>query len=214
MFVTGGTGYIGRRSIPLLAARGHHVRALVRPGSEARLPSGGAAVRGNALDRATFAGQIAPADTFAQLVGTPHPSPRKAAQFRTVDRVSGLESVAAAATGGVRHFVYVSVAPPAPMMPAYLAARAEVEPAVRGSGLDATILRPWDVLGPGHRWPNLLLPVYWTMERIPSKRAAALRLGLVTLAQMLRALVSAVESPEPGVRLWEVPPIRAQPEPR
>ena len=96
VFVTGGTGYLGRRLIPRLLERAHTVRALARPGSEGRLHPACTVVRGNALDRTTFAAQIAPADTFVQLVGVPHPSPRKAAQFRAVDRVSGLESVAAA----------------------------------------------------------------------------------------------------------------------
>ncbi|MGZ5002324.1 MAG: NAD-dependent epimerase/dehydratase family protein, partial [Chthoniobacterales bacterium] len=39
VFVTGGTGYMGRRLIPLLVQRGHKVTALVRPGSEGRLPA-------------------------------------------------------------------------------------------------------------------------------------------------------------------------------
>ncbi|MBC8647778.1 MAG: NmrA family NAD(P)-binding protein, partial [Thermoanaerobaculia bacterium] len=36
VFVTGGTGYIGRRLIPAVVAAGHVVTALVRPGSETR----------------------------------------------------------------------------------------------------------------------------------------------------------------------------------
>jgi hypothetical protein len=72
-----------------------------------------------------------------------------------------------------------------------------------------TILRPWYVLGPGHRWPYLLLPMYWLMERIPATRASALSLGLVTLPQMLNALVAAVERPAQGTRIVDVPAIRA-----
>jgi uncharacterized protein YbjT (DUF2867 family) len=37
VFVTGGTGYLGGALLPALLARGHRVRALVRPGSEAKL---------------------------------------------------------------------------------------------------------------------------------------------------------------------------------
>lgn len=208
VFMTGGTGYIGRRLIPALLARGHDVRVLVRPGSEAKLPAGCTAVPGNALDKVTFVGRVPPADVFVQLVGVPHPRPAKAAQFRAVDLVSGLASVAAAAEARVRHFVYVSVAHPAAMMEAYIAVRTEVEAALRASGLNATILRPWYVLGPGHRWPYLLLPVYWLMERVPAKRDTARRLGLVTLPQMVQALVNAVETPAAGIRIWEVPQIR------
>src|ERR1041385_8006784 len=88
IFMTGGTGYIGRRLIPLLLSRGHKVRALTRRGSENKLPAGCEVVSGNALEAATFADRIAPADTFVQLVGVPHPSPAKADQFRAVDLVS------------------------------------------------------------------------------------------------------------------------------
>ena len=38
VFAAGGTGYVGRAVLPLLVARGHAVRALVRPGSASRLP--------------------------------------------------------------------------------------------------------------------------------------------------------------------------------
>jgi hypothetical protein len=74
--------------------------------------------------------------------------------------------------------------------------------------MNATILRPWYILGPGHRWPYALLPMYRLMELLPSTRAGARRLGLVTLAQMTRGLVQAVENPCCGVRIVEVPQIR------
>jgi uncharacterized protein YbjT (DUF2867 family) len=209
VFLTGGTGYLGRLLIPELARRGHTVRALARPGSEGKLPPGCQAVLGNALDGVSFVGAIEPADTFVRLVGTPHPSPAKARQFREVDLVSVRESAGAAATAGVEHFVYVSVAQPAPAMKAYLAVRAEGEALIRRAGLAATLLRPWYVLGPGHRWPYLLLPMYWLCERLPATRAGARRLGLVTWRQMIAALVAAVESPPQGERVVEVPEIRA-----
>jgi uncharacterized protein YbjT (DUF2867 family) len=208
VFVSGGTGYLGRRVIPELLARGHSVRALARPGSEARVPAGCEAVSGNPLDAASFSASVAPCDTFLQLVGVPHPSPAKAALFRSVDLASQLASVRAALDGKVWHFVYVSVAHPAPVMKAYWQARTEGEDALRASGIPATILRPWYVLGPGHRWPYLLLPGYWLLERLPKTREAARRLGLVTLAQMARALVFAIETPPPELRILEVPQIR------
>lgn len=208
VFIAGGTGYIGRNLIPQLMERGHQVRALVRPGSEGKLPPGCPLVFGDALDATSYADQVSPADTFVQLVGYPKPNPRKARQFREVDLPSGLAGVAAARRAGIQHFVYVSVAHPAPMMQVYIQPRVEVEAAIGSSGLNATILRPWYVLGPDHRWPYILLPAYWVMGLIPSKRETARRLGLVTLKQMIDTLVEAVENPCQGVRIVEAPDIR------
>lgn len=208
IFITGGTGYVGRALIPCLLERGHQVRALVRRGSEKRLPGGCESVIGNALDALTFADVVEPSDTFVQLVGVPHPSPAKAAEFQSIDLASARASVSAASGAGVKHFVYVSVAQPSPVMKAYQAVRAEGETMIRDSGLAATILRPWYVLGPGHRWPYALAPVYWLFERIPATRETARRLGLVTLDEIVAALVSSVESPADGVRILEVPSIR------
>lgn len=208
VFITGGTGYVGRPLITLLLERGHEVRALVRRGSEKKLPVGCQPVSGNALDSSSYAGQIRPADTFVQLVGVAHPNPSKAAEFRDVDLVSGKGAVEAARAANVQHFIYVSVAQPAPVMKAYIQVRAECETVIRQSGMNATILRPWYVLGPGHRWPYLLLPIYKVMELLPQTRPGATRLGLVTLEQMCQALLHAVENPTQGVRIVEVPGIR------
>ena len=208
VFVTGGTGYLGRALIEALLARGHSVSALVRPGSERRVPPGAAGILGDALDPATYRSRVAPAEAFVHLVGTPHPGPAKARQFREVDLRSIEAAVSAASHARVRHFLYVSVAQPAPVMCAYIEVRQAGEALLRASGLNATILRPWYVLGPGHRWPYALLPAYWLLEALPATRESALRLGLVTREHMTRALVRAVENPVQGVRILQVPEIR------
>lgn len=207
--MTGGTGYIGRPLIEALLEKGRGVYALVRSGSEQKLPSGAVPVVGNALDDATFAEAIPPASTFVHLVGTPHPNPAKATEFRRVDLASIKATVAAARKAAVRHLVYVSVAHPAPVMQAYIAVRQEGEALVKASGIPATILRPWYVLGPGHRWPYLLIPVYTILGWVPATREGAKRLGLVTRRAMVAALVRAVETPPAGAaRIVEVPEIR------
>ena len=209
IFLTGGTGYVGSRLIPILAARGHEVLALVRPRSESRLPAGCTAVVGDALDGPSYQQYVRGCDTFIQLVGVAHPSPAKAKEFVAIDQRSGMEAIRAAQGSGVAHFIYVSVAHPAPAMHAYIAARSACEAELTASGLNATILRPWYVLGPGHRWPYALLPFYWLAERIPATREGTRRLGLVTVKQMLNALAAAVDRPAEGARIVEVPAIRA-----
>lgn len=209
VFVTGGTGYMGSRLITELLRRGHKVRAVARAGSLDKLPPGCAAVEGDALSSKSLAQVVGDADTLVQLVGVAHPSPRKAAQFRSIDLASARASIEVARRAIVQHFVYVSVAHPAPVMRAYVDARRAAEEELVSSGLPYTILRPWYVLGPGHRWPVVLVPIYALAELVPPWRDGARRLGLVTIAAMVAALAEAVEEPPARGRIVDVPSIRA-----
>jgi len=200
---------MGRALIAALLRRGHAVRALARRQSAQHVPAGAETVVGNALEPGTFADKVTPADTLVHLVGTPHPSPAKAASFRAVDLPSVDAALVAARAARIAHFVYVSVAQPAPVMQAYVAVRQEGEARIRASGIPATILRPWYVLGPGHRWPYLLVPFYALAALLPPLRETTLRLGLVTIGQMVSALVASIERGPLGVRILDVPLIRA-----
>jgi len=208
VLLTGGTGYIGRRLIPELVTRGHLVRAVVRPGSEGKVPAGAEVVVADVKSRESVGPHVSRDTVVVHLVGTPHPSPSKAAEFEALDYVAAHECIAAAKAGGAKHFVYVSVAHPAPIMRAYIDVRTRVEAELRESGLSHTIIRPWYVLGPGHRWAYVLLPMYWLMGAIPTTRDSAQRLGLVTIAQMVDTLTWAVDTAGAESRVLNVPDIR------
>src|ERR1051326_8055927 len=137
VFLTGGTGYMGNRLIPMLLARGHEVRALTRIPSVTKLPQGCHPVFGSAVSGG-YDSHVPQECTFVHLVGVSHPSPAKAAQFRTVDLAALRVSVAAAVKAHARHFVFVSVAHPAPAMKAYIAVRQECEQIIHQGGLNAT----------------------------------------------------------------------------
>ena len=198
VFITGATGYIGSHLIPELLGRGHRVRAVVR--NPAKLV-GGEPVIGNALDATTY--DLGDADTLIHLVGVAHPSPSKKAEFRSIDLVSIQQALIAVKRSNVRHIIYLSVAQPAPAMTDYVAIRAEGERLIRDTGIPATFVRPWYVLGPGHRWPYLLLPVYWIWGLFPSQRETARRLHPVKLREVIRAIADAVDNPPDGVEIIE-----------
>jgi len=209
IFVTGGTGYIGRRLINLLLAKNYTVKALVRKGSESKLPSGCQPIIADPFDPSTFKSAISHGDIFVQLLGVPHPGPKKKELFRTIDLASVKASVAAAEEAGVSHFVYISVAQtPTRIMRDYQQCRAEAEEEIMSSGLRATFIRPWYVVGPGHYWPLILQPVFKLLEILPPTSEKAKALRLIKLKQVLKTLVFAIKNPFPGTRIIEVSDIR------
>lgn len=208
VFLTGATGYIGSHLIPELLRRGHAVRGLVRPSSASRLARGSQPILGDALNASTYKHLLGPSDTFIHLVGVAHPSPSKAAEFASIDLVSIREATRAIEHSSIRHIIYLSVAQPAPAMKAYVAVRAEGERLIRERGVPATFVRPWYVLGPGHRWPYALLPAYWIWGAFPSQRDTARRLYPVKLPQVVRAIADAVENPPSEVRVIDAPEMR------
>ena len=209
VFVSGGTGYLGRPMIAELLWRGHSVKCLYPPRSRGRVPTGSMPVEGDPLASCSFEYEVEPGDTFVHLTGTSHPAPWKGKQFEAVDGRSFEESLAVSRRSRVGHFVYLSVAHPASIMRSYIEVRRRCEGRLVLSGLPVSILRPWCVLGEGHWWPDLLLPLYKAAEQSPSFRAGALRLGLVTKEEMVAALVWTVENPPLSIQTLRVPQIRA-----
>jgi uncharacterized protein YbjT (DUF2867 family) len=210
IFITGGTGYMGSRLIKMLLEKGYPVKALVRKGSEIKLPEGCDYVIANPFDPKSFAKEIPPGATFIQLLGVPHPGPKKKEQFKTIDLASVKASAIAAKEAGVKHFIYVSVAQtPTKIMHDYQQRREDGEACIRSTQIPATFIRPWYVVGPGHYWPLLFLPLFKILEWVPSTSQKAKALRLVTLKQMLHTLLYAVENqPEAGVNIIEIEEIR------
>ena len=209
VFITGATGYIGRRVTKQLLSRGHKVIALVRKGSENKVADGAALVIADPFDATTFSPFIPKDAVFIQLLGVSHPSPKKAQQFKEIDLQSVKSSVDAATLAGVSNFIYVSVAmSPTKLMAAYQAVRREGEEYCKKKGLNCTFIRPWYVVGPGHYWPVLFLPFYGIAEIIPNWRKQARSKALVSIRQMLRTLVNAVETDPQPLRILEIKDIR------
>ena len=190
-------------------ADGSQVNAVARPQSSAKLPARCDVIIGDVLNAQTYQDRVPSGSTFVHLVGTAHPAPWKGAQFRSIDLVSLQQSVLAAKHAAVDHFVFVSVAHPAPMMKAFIDVRVKCEQIIQDAGLTTTILRPWYILGPGHYWPYLLIPFYKIFESIPSTSESAVRLGLVKHRQMVNALARTVASKPAETQILETAALRS-----
>lgn len=208
IFITGGTGYMGTRLIKALQNRDYYIRALVRKGSENKLPEGCEMITGNALEASSYQDKIEPSSTFVHLVGVAHPSPSKKEQFKKIDLVSIQEAVKAAVYANVAHFIYLSVSMYATkIMKDFQQVRAEGERLLLQTCLKTSFIRPWYVLGPGHWWPVLLKPFFFIAKHA-GKKEAVKNLDTVSLQQMIHTLLYAIKNPPEKNAVYDVPKIK------
>jgi uncharacterized protein YbjT (DUF2867 family) len=210
VFITGGTGYIGKRLIKILLEDGIEVTALSRQQSAHKLPAGCSAVIADPFDPTSYAHAIPPNCIFIHLLGVSHPGPKKKLLFYSIDLASLKASVEAAKQARVKHFVYMSVAQyPTKIMADYQDARRQGEEAITASGMVSTFIRPWYVVGPGHYWPLLFNPIFKVLELIPSTAVQARSLALVSLKRMLSALKQVVaDEPAKPNNIMEIQDIK------
>ena len=210
IFITGGTGYIGSRLIKaLLEENNFSIKALIRKGSENKLPEGCEIIFGNALDAASYSYHIAEGSIFIHLIGVAHPSPAKKEAFQKIDWVSIQEAVKACKEKNITHFIYLSVNQfPSGIMKDYQEVRAAGEKLIIESGMNASFIRPWYVLGPGHWWPVLLKPIYWLAYLFPGAKEKAMQRDLVTIKQMINTLMYTVKHTATDIKSYEIADIQ------
>jgi nucleoside-diphosphate-sugar epimerase len=209
IFITGATGYMGTRLIKALQNNKYEIRALVRKGSENKLPQGCEMIVGNALDATSYQNSILPASTFVHLIGVAHPSPAKKEQFQKVDLVSIQEAIKAATHAQVKHFIYLSVSQyPTKIMKDFQQVRAEGEKLLLQTNFKTSFIRPWYVLGPGHWWPVLLKPFLF-IAKYAGKKEAVENLDTVTIKQMIHTLMHAIQNPPEKNVVYDVRSIKS-----
>jgi len=209
IFITGATGYVGKRLTKQFLQRGHRVIVLVRKGSENKMVAGAETVVADPFDSGSFYSFIPKNCVFVQLPGVSHPSPKKAKQFKEIDLRSVKASADAAAIAAASHFIYISVSmAPSKLMAEYQAVRKEGEEYCKNKYLKCTFIRPWYVLGPGHFWPILLLPLYAVAGLVPSWKQKVRAIGLVSIRRVLKVLIKAVEQGPVLCRIMDIKDIR------
>ena len=183
--ITGGTGFVGSRTITRALAEGHRVRALNRRAQSDR--AGVTWVAGALDDPAALATLVQGADAVVHVAGVVNAD---RAGF-VAGNIEGTRAILAAARqAGVTRFVHVSsLSAREPQLSRYGWSKREGERLVEASDLTWTIVRPAAVYGPGDmemrdlfRAAKLgiaLLPPQGTMSAVAVDDLAGL---LVTLA--------------------------------
>lgn len=196
--VLGGTGFVGRRLLAALSARGHRVRVPSRnpvhhrelnllPGVEVCAANPHAAAD---LDR-VFAG----AGAVVNLVGILNERGFRGKGFHKahVELAAGI--ISACHRAGIRRLVQMSALRAGEGESHYLRTRGEAETLVRASGLDWTITRPSVIFGPGDGLYNRFAGLLRFLPVLPLARANA-RFAPVFVGDVAEAIARCLERPE------------------
>jgi NADH dehydrogenase len=146
VFLTGGTGFVGRHILAELRRRGYAVKALVRrTGSLAGVEE----LPGDVTRPETFPpSSLQDCQAVVHLVGIIREFPSKGITYRKL-HVEATENVLRACReAGIRRYLHMSALGADPRSAAqYHRSKAAAEELVRGSGLDWTIFRPSVIIG-------------------------------------------------------------------
>ncbi|WP_405623022.1 SDR family oxidoreductase [Streptomyces sp. NBC_00076] len=205
--VTGATGYIGGRLVPVLLAEGHRVRCLARsPGKLRDLPWAGdvEVVRGDVTDAASVADALRDIDVAYYLVhalGTGR-------GFEETDRAAARVFGEQARAAGVRRVVYLGGLTPAGVpereLSPHLRSRAEVGRVLLESGVPTTVLRAAVVIGSGSASFEMLRHLTERLPVMVTPSWVRTRIQPVAVRDVLRALAGSARMPGEVNRAFDI----------
>ncbi len=171
VFLTGGTGFVGRYVLRVLLEQGHKVVALVRRGSEHKLEEARehvTLVHGDLLQKPPLADVLASCDAVIHLVGIIQERSQQGVTFERVHVEGTRHLVHEAKTAGVGCFIHMSANGARPDgVSRYQITKWQAEEEVRKANFDVwTIFRPSFIFGdPGKGHPDIAVQLARTLIR-------------------------------------------------
>jgi uncharacterized protein YbjT (DUF2867 family) len=205
ILVTGATGYIGGRLVPVLLAEGHDVRCLVRDPRriEGRF-DGAEVVRGDVFEVHSLAAALRDRDVAYYLV---HSMSGNRGDFSLRDREAARLFGESAARAGVQRIVYLGGLGDdegATTLSKHLQSRHEVGNELRAGGVPVTEFRAAVIIGSGSVSFEMLR---YLTERLPvmiAPKWARTRCQPIAISDVLRYLVLTLGVPESAGRIIEI----------
>ncbi len=204
ILLTGGTGYVGGRLLPLLQQQGVHLRCLARSPEKlfSQVADSTEVVPGDVLDRAALTEALQGVHTAYYLVHLMSSSE----DFAQQDRQAAANFAAAAQEAGVQRIIYLGGLgdPEDPQLSPHLRSRQEVGQILRDSGVETIEFRASVVIGQGSlsfdlirsltdRLPVMLCPSWLSTPTQP-----------IAIRDVLAYLLEALDLPPGPSQVFEI----------
>jgi len=203
ILLTGATGYIGGRLLPLLERRGVRLRCLARRPENLRPRVAGTTelAAGDVLDPESLPLAFEGVDTAYYLIH----SMGTAKDFKREDRQAAANFAAAAKQAGVRRIVYLGgLGNPKHALSEHLRSRQETGEVLRASGIQVIEFRASIIIGSGSLSFELIRAL---VERLPimiCPKWVATPAQPIAIEDVLDYLLAALDVPEGSSRTFEI----------
>lgn len=203
ILLTGATGYVGGRLLPLLLKRGFQVRCLARRPEALRseVHPDVEVAAGDVLERTALDQPLQGIDTAIYLIH----SMGATGDFEAEDRQAAENFAHAATAAGVRRIVYLGgLGEDSPDLSKHLRSRQEVGRILRSSSAEVIELRASIVIGSGSLSYELVRAL---VERLPimiCPRWVRARAQPIAIEDLLEYLVAAIDVEAGGSRVFEI----------
>lgn len=204
ILLTGATGYVGGRLLPLLEAKGYRVRCLARNPDVLRERVGASTevVAGDVLDRPSLDAAMKDVETAFYLVH----SMGSSGAFEDADRTAAQNFGEAARAGGVRRIIYLGGlgTEAGEELSPHLRSRQEVGAILRQSGVPVLEFRASIVIGSGSLSFEMIRSL---VERLPimiTPKWVNVTAQPIAIDDLLAYLVAALDLPIEKYRIYEI----------
>jgi uncharacterized protein YbjT (DUF2867 family) len=202
ILLTGATGYVGGRLLPLLEARGHKVRCLARRPEHLRTRIGPdtEVVRGDVLDRASLDVALSGVDVAYYLVH----SMESSEDFGDTDRKAAALFSQACRLAGVRRIIYLGGLGEGPDLSDHLRSRQEVGRILGESGVPTIEFRASVVIGSGSFSFEMLRALVEKLPVMITPSWVRTHAQPISIEDLLAYLLGALDLPLDGGRVFEI----------
>ncbi len=202
ILLTGATGYVGGRLLPLLEARGEAVRCLARRPEHliSRIGPGTEVVCGDVLDRASLEVALEGVDVAYYLIH----SMASSDDFEDADRRAAAVFSQACRRAGVRRIVYLGGLGEGPDLSDHLLSRQETGRILRESGVPTIEFRASVVIGSGSFSFEMVRALVEKLPVMITPSWVRTRAQPIAIEDLLAYLLGALDVPLEGSRVFEI----------